>query len=141
MKKDTDKAKELLLAHGYTCVLVKGNEVISSRERGVAPLLEIIDSGRDVSAFSAADKVVGKGAALLYILMGVQSLHGEIMSKKAAEVLEMYDVSFTFSTLAEYIVNRKGDGMCPMEKATLDTDDPRKGYEAIVACRAQLQRK
>ncbi len=139
MKKDIEKARDILSDSDYTCVFVRGDEVITSTKRGVVPLLELIDTGRDFSSFSAADKVVGKGAALLYILLGVTCLHGEIMSTKAAEVLESRGVTFTYGMLAEYIINRKGDGICPMEMATLSIDNPQEGYEAIVETLSKLK--
>ena len=64
-----EKATELLKDGGYTFVAVSPDEVITSTERGVKPLLEILDSGKNLYKFSVADKVVGKAAAFLYVLL------------------------------------------------------------------------
>ena len=66
---DLQRAERALAEGGHTLVLVKGERVITSNQRGVAPLLALIDT--DVTGFSAADKVVGKAAALLYVKLGV----------------------------------------------------------------------
>ncbi|MBQ8696736.1 MAG: DUF1893 domain-containing protein, partial [Clostridia bacterium] len=39
MNENTFKAKELLRADGYTCVLCKGDDIRTSTHRGVKPLL------------------------------------------------------------------------------------------------------
>ena len=65
--KDWITAAELLKVEGYTCVFVRGKEVITSHKRGVKPLLELLDEGVSLEDFFGADKVIGKAAALLYI--------------------------------------------------------------------------
>ena len=71
MKNDLKKAIDILNSGQYTCVLCKDNEIHISTERGVKPLLEWLESGIALKGFSAADKVVGKAAAFLYVLLGV----------------------------------------------------------------------
>lgn len=128
---DIEKAKELLKNCGYTCVLCRGNVVYTSAERGVVPVLEKLEQHINLKDFSAADKVVGKAAAMLFHLAGVSALYAETMSVPAKQYLEKTDISFSFGALTERIVNRKGDGLCPMETAVYDIDDPKKGFIAI----------
>ena len=78
---DLEKARELLHTGEYTCALCRGNEHYTSTLRGVRPLFEWLESGNDLRGFSAADKVVGKGAAFLYVLLGVQSVSPAFCSK------------------------------------------------------------
>ena len=80
---DIETAKEMLARSAFTCVLCKGDVVYTSTKHGVAPLLEWIDSGKDLQGFSAADKVVGKAAALLFILTRVTEIYAPIMSETA----------------------------------------------------------
>ena len=61
-----ERLKALLAEENLTCVLSDGNRLIKSRERGVKPLIGFIESGKSFKGFTAADKVVGKAAALLY---------------------------------------------------------------------------
>ena len=126
-----EKAKELLKNDGYTCVLCRDNEIITSTERGVAPMLHNIEKGIDLKGFSAADKVIGKAAAMLFHIAGISYLYGEIMSKPAAEYLAGTDICFSYGTLADKIINRRGDGLCPMETVVSDITDPEEGFKAI----------
>ena len=133
MTADTLAAKEELEAKGYTCVLRKGEESCFSTQHGVKPLLEWIRENRDFSGYGAADQVVGKAAALLYILLGVRDLYGQVVSEPAAAILEQYQVSFEYGKIVPYIINRTKDGMCPMEQTVLDISDPGEAVEALKA--------
>ena len=137
MGTDLANALEILKREDYTCVLCKGNLCHSSTQRGVKPLLQWLDAGVDLMGFAAADKVVGRGAAFLYRLLGVRSVHGCVMSVAAVKVLRAGGIEATWDVLAEGIRNRKGDGPCPMEAATEGCTEPEEALEAI---RQALQR-
>ena len=66
---DLERAENLLKSSDFTCVCCNDTETLTSRKRGVAPLLEWLDSGISLKEFSAADKVIGKGAAFLYVIL------------------------------------------------------------------------
>ena len=121
---------------GHTVCLVKGESIFKSTKRGVAPLLEFIDGGRDFSGFSAADKIVGKAAALLYAHMGVKEVYAEVMSKSAEQVLKAQNIMYSYGIIAEKIINRKGDGVCPMEDAVENISSP---HEAVTAIKNKLK--
>ena len=67
MSADLTRARALLAQGEYTVVLCRDDVTYTDTRRGVAPLLALLDSGTDVGGFSAADKVVGKAAAFLYL--------------------------------------------------------------------------
>lgn len=131
-----ETAKETLKSGGYTCVLCKGKQIYTADKRGVAPMLEFIDSGTDLRGFSAADKVIGKAAAMLFVHSGVVEVYADVMSKTAADYLSVKGVTFTYGELADKIINRKGDGICPMEQVTADINDTNK---AIIAIKKRLE--
>ena len=87
MEHDMNKARSLLEAGDYTCVLCRGDAVFTATERGVKPLLNWLESGLDLRNFSAADRVVGRATAFLYRLLGVKAVYARVMSYPAAEVL------------------------------------------------------
>lgn len=132
---DIEKARALLDGSEYTCVLCCGEQVITATERGVAPLLRFLDEGKDLSHFSAADKVVGNGAAFLYVLLKVKRLHANVISESALQTLERYGIDVSFTTLAEAIKNRAGTGCCPIETAVSGISSPN---EALAAIRKKL---
>lgn len=136
-----EKAKELLASDGYTCVLCRGDTVYTSRDKGISPMLDFIDGGISLEGFSAADKIVGKAAAMLFVLAGVDELFAEVLSKNAADVLEKYGIAYTFGTMTDIIINRKGNGICPMEEATADIDDPAEAFIAVKNKRDKLRKE
>lgn len=135
---DLQKALGILKTESCTCVLCREETVYKSHQRGVKPLLELLDSDVDVKGFSAADKVVGRATAFLYCLLGVKSVHGCVMSAAAMQVLKDAGVEATCDTLVEGIRNRSNDGPCPMEAATMDIKTPEEALRAIRETLARL---
>lgn len=127
---DLERAKKLLKENpNFTCTFVQGEQILTSEQHGVKPLLERIEDG--LNGWSAADRVVGRGAALLYALLGAKELYAEVLSRSAEEVLKLHNIPFYCETLTDMIVNRRGDGPCPMEAATAGITDPQQGLKAI----------
>ncbi len=128
---DWERAKERLQNEGRTCVVCKGEQVYSSDQRGVAPLLEWISDGVELRGFSAADKVVGKAAALLFALAGVRQVYAPVMSEAAVHVFSRQGIQAVCDRTVPTIINRAGDGPCPMEQAVRDIDDPQAAFHAV----------
>ncbi len=130
-----------LLQEGYTCALVKEGRELCSTQRGVAPLLSWLKEKEDCEGAFAADKVVGKAAAFLYILLGVKKVHALVLSESAEAVFLRYGVPYSFEEKVPAIRNRKGDGFCPMEQAVLRMGEPKKAYEKICQTLQKLKEK
>lgn len=128
---DLNKAKQQLLSSGCTCVLRYEDDVVTSSERGVKPLVAWIESGKNFKNYSAADKVVGKATAFLYLMLGVTAVYAGVISKSALKLLNEHHVTVEYGNLAENIVNRRGDGICPFEAAVLETQSSQAAYEII----------
>ena len=137
MPQTLESIKKLLAEEGYTCVLSNGEELITSREKGVKPLVQLIDGGRDFKGFFAADRTVGKAAALLYAYMGVTEVYAFVASEKGADICRSYGIKLSFERLTENIINRTGDDICPMEKTVAEIDDPK---EAVAAIKGTMKR-
>ena len=140
MEHNLRKALELLDAGNYTCVACKGDIVHTTTRRGVAPLLSWLETETDLQDFSAADRVVGRGAAFLYCLLGVKAVYSRVMSLPAAEVLRAHNIHADAELFVEGIINRAGDGPCPFEAAVMDIQDADEALAAIRAKRAELQK-
>lgn len=140
MRTDTEKAKELLFSGKYTCVLCKGEMVYTSSQRGVAPLLSWINSNTDLKEFSAADKVVGKAAAFLYVLLGVKEVYAEIISEPAWETFNKFGISCHYREKVKAIRNRTDTGFCPMETSVLSIDTPQEALKAILKKLEELKK-
>lgn len=138
---DLERAKTILQTEHCTCVLCCGDMAYIRNERGISPMLDIIAQNVDVKGFSAADTIVGKAAALLFVYAGVTAVHAQVMSRAAAAVLEEHHMHYTYDTMTEYIINRRGDGMCPMEETVRTISDPAAAYPALLQKREQLRKE
>jgi hypothetical protein len=78
-----------------------------------------------------ADRVIGRGAALLMVKGRVQEVFAYVISKQALDILQQAGIPTTYATLQPYIINRAGTDICPVEKLTASTDDPDEAYELI----------
>ena len=131
-----EQARQILENGGFTCVLRREETLYTATERGVKPLVRWFTEGVDVRGFSAADKVVGRATAYLYVLLGVKEVWAGVMSRAAAEVLTRHGITAAQGKLVENIINRQGTGICPFEAAVLDIHTPE---EALTAIRSKMQ--
>jgi iron complex outermembrane receptor protein len=121
--------KESLLKNDYSIVASNG---YFSFETGIRPILLAMKD--DISFFegtSVADKIIGKASAMLLTLSGVKEVYTPVLSKAGRQIFEKYGVKYAYDELAEYIINRKGDGMCPMEMTVKDINDLNEAYESL----------
>ena len=130
-----NRAKNLLHTGGYTCVLIKEERTVCCNERGVEPLLALLQDGQSYRGFVAADRIVGRAAAFLYVLLGASSVYADVVSEGGAEILARYGISLSFGVTSPYIVNRKGSGPCPMDVAVSGIEEPEAAYRAILAAK------
>ncbi|MBQ3085384.1 MAG: DUF1893 domain-containing protein [Clostridia bacterium] len=135
---DLENAKRRL-PEGYTAVLCKDTVTHTATKRGVAPLLDWLESQTALQGFSAADKVVGKAAAMLYVLLGVKEVYADVMSEQAEAVFNRHGIACSYTLLVPMIRNRTNTGFCPMEQATAAIDDPHEALRAIKTKLAELK--
>ena len=139
MPNGIDNVKNRLIEGGFTCVVHKGEEEYTSTERGVTPLVLLLESGRDFSGSVAADKTVGAGAAHLYILLGTRSLWANVISAPALSLLTSHGITVTYGECVPNIINRKGDGICPIESAVAPAKTSPEAYTLIKSTLAALK--
>ena len=133
---DIERAKKLLTEGSYTLAACKGAEEYVSTQRGVKPLLELLDAGRSLAGYSAADRVVGRAAAYLYVELAAERIYARVMSRAAQEVFVRFGVEHDADTVVDAIANRSNTGLCPMESAVWDITD---AHEAELAIRKKVQ--
>ena len=113
---------------GHTICLCKDGECLYSESRGIAPMMNFIESGVDLTGYSVADIVVGKAAALLFVKCGIKNVFAKTLSSHGKRILELYGIDYEYDALTEKIINRLGTDICPMEKAVVNTDNPQDAY-------------
>lgn len=126
--------KEILLNDNHTIVIYKNDaSVFVSDDRGVVPLMKLLQEDKSQLIDSiVVDKVIGKAAALLMVFAGVKEVFTPTISSPAVEVFKNHDIKITFDSEVDRIINRKGDGLCPMETLCLDTDNPEEAFHRIL---------
>ena len=142
MNSELIQLNKTLLSENFTIMVKKGDKVFSSVERGVKPLIHLIDN--DLYFFnnsSVADKVIGKAAALLMVYGRIKEVHTIIISEPAIEVFNSYNIILHYDKKVTNIINRNGDDICPMEKLCLNIDDPEIAYYAIKELLKELNSK
>lgn len=115
--KQKQQATELLFAEKCSCVVRNGDTIRIFRERGVRDLWRLLHEEPELlrGAF-IADKVVGKGAAALMAAGGISELFADVVSRPALELLNKAAIQVGYSVAVDHIINRAGDGICPVEQ-------------------------
>jgi len=132
MTEPLERAKSLLKSTDSTIAVVSVDDVFTSHERGVKPLIHFLTGKKGfLKGASVADKVIGKAAALLMALGEIKEVHTLIISEPAIKVFEKYNIPCFYDKKVDRIINRTGDGLCPMETLCLDVDNPAEAFTKI----------
>lgn len=117
---------KILHDEGLTLVIKSADGVIHRfTQRGVKDLLALVTENPAVLHDAViADKAVGKAAAACMVVGGVRQVHADIMSEPAFSLLKSHCIEADYGELVHHIINRAGDGWCPMEQLSRDIDDP-----------------
>lgn len=128
---DLEYAKAAL--EGHSLCLCRNGITLTDDGRGISPMMQHIAAGDDLRGYAAADVIVGKAAAMLFVKAGIVRVYGKTMSEGGKQYLEAHGIPCEYSTLTDRIINRDGTDICPMERTVLDIDDCEAGYLALRA--------
>lgn len=107
-------------------------ELRTFSRRGVADLFSLVADEPDfLRGASVADRVIGRGAALLLVKGGAREVYAQVISSGALEVLRSVGIETSFDKEVPNIINRTGTDICPVEKLTASTSSPAEAYERI----------
>lgn len=125
--------KDVLLKENHTIVICKSDaSVIVSNDRGIVPLMQLlVEDKKQLQNSIIADKVIGKAAALLMVYAGVKEVYTPVISSPALEVFKNHNIRISYDNEVDRIVNRKGDGLCPMESLCLEINEPDSAFETL----------
>ena len=135
----TDIETAIRELEGHSICLCRGGEFFTDDGRGISPMMRFISEVRDLTGYSAADVIVGKAAAMLFVKAGIVSVHGRVMSESGKAFLETHGIPCSYDVLTDRIINRKGTDICPMEKTVADIDDPETAYTVLAKKIAELR--
>lgn len=132
--------ERLVNSENNLMVFRDGELVFHSPGRGIAPLVEAIDTiGREgLRDVVTADRVVGKAAALLNLYMGAAEVHAGVISGGAKLLLSEHGVGYVFLEETDVVKAKDGIVFCPFERLVWDVSDPDEAYALIRAKLSEL---
>jgi hypothetical protein len=76
---------------------------------------------------------VGKAALMLADYLAAKQVFSPLASEHAKAYAKRSEgrIELTADNIVDHIINRTQDGMCPMENAVLDIDDPNEAYNIL----------
>lgn len=135
---DLQTAENELGAH--TICLCKDGVCIYDDKRGIAPMMELIARGVDLTGYSVADKVVGRAAAFLFVKSGIAAVYAKTLSEGGKDVLDKNGITVEFDALTQKIINRDGTDICPMEKTVEDCAAAEQAYILLKQKLAEMKK-
>lgn len=106
--------------------------VVTFHNGGVLDLFNLLnDSPGFLDGGILADRVIGRGAALLLIKGKVAQVYAKLISCPALNVLLHAGVDVCYDQQVPNIINRMGNGICPVEQLTINVDDPNEAFSKI----------
>ena len=113
-----------LHAEGCSCVIYNDDHTHLFHKRGVQDLHQLLRTSPDtLRGAMIADKVVGKGAAVLMTAGGVRWVYADVISQSALEFLLTHNIETEYGRVVPNIINRAGTDICPVEKLCMQCDN------------------
>ena len=107
-------------------------EVIEFHNPGVKDLFNLIATRPNVlEGAYVADRVIGRGAALLLVLGRVERVYASLISSEAIQVLNEAEIKIDYDKVVTNILNRGGTDICPVEKLTMNITQPDVAFRKI----------
>ncbi len=129
-----DLAKKTLIEGGYSAVVVKDNKVLHAvMGSGVYPVIKLYNEyPEDMKDAVVADKIIGRAAAIVYILCGIKEIYCHVISEPGIEILDKHGIKHSQNNIVARIDNRTKTDMCPMEKSSFKSEDIHEAYAAMI---------
>ena len=119
---------------GNTICLVKKDSILTKKEKGILPMMQLLEQKVDLTGYSVADLIVGKAVAFLFVKAKIKAVYAKVISRQGLKILNQYHIDLT-----EQIINREKTDICPMEKATQNATNPEEAYLLIKQALAKLK--
>jgi len=128
---DTSLFDDFLISDDTLRVYDGDRLIFTSSKDGLQPLLKYVDRivpHRD--EIKIFDKIMGNAAALLSVKADCKKVYSPLGSELAIKTLSDYNAEYYFTEIVAYIQNRERQGMCPMEKLSINKS-PEEFYEVV----------
>lgn len=135
----TDLELAIKALPGHSIALCKDGQILTNDKRGIAPMADWIAEKKDLAGYCAADLIVGKAAAMLFLKAGIRSVYADTLSESGKNFLEDHGIPVRFRHLTPMIENRSKTDICPMERTVLDVADAETGCRLLLEKLAALR--
>lgn len=109
-----------------------GGEIVEFHSPGVKDLYCLVAKRRHLlDGACVADRVIGRGAALLLAMGHVSKVFAQLISEQAVQVFQAAEIAVDYDIMVPNIINRDGTDICPVEKLTMKVTDPEVAFEKI----------
>ncbi|MEM1557582.1 MAG: DUF1893 domain-containing protein [Thermoproteota archaeon] len=131
--RDLEFAKNSLKEKSLSLVIVKaGKLVYETREYGVIGIIKAIENhGEELVGASAADRVVGRAAAMLCRHAGIVAVYADVISEPGLKTLRESGIIIEYSKLVPEILDKNRKDKCPFEKLVADCRNEEECYRKI----------
>ncbi|RJS90916.1 DUF1893 domain-containing protein [Candidatus Bathyarchaeota archaeon] len=139
---DLERAKRILKEEDKSLVIVKNGRIIfCSESPGIKGILEAIEKlGERLSGASAADRIVGKAAALLLAYSQIVKVYAITLSRSGLYTLRKNSIPVEYDYLVPEILDKNKKDICPFEKFTSDIESPSLAFVKLKAYMENLQK-
>ena len=139
---DLERAKRILKEEDKSLVIVKNGRIIfCSESSGIKGILEAIEKlGERLSGASAADRIVGKAAALLLAYSQIVRVYAITLSRSGLHTLRKNSIPVEYDYLVPEILDKNKKDICPFEKFTSDIESPSLAFVKLKAYMENLQK-
>lgn len=114
-----EKAKQIFSENEYTFVLLSEENIITSTDKGLKPMVDLIESNEDFSEYVICDKITGRAAAFLYVLLGIEKVHAKKMAKLAVQILDRAEIEYSYDEMIETVLDENMTEIDPVELSVL----------------------
>jgi len=132
---------DVLESTGNSLMIYKDEALIfESNLGGIRPHLKAINElGGQLEGSLMVDKILGRAAAFLVIYSKAAEAITNIVSSPGKQVLEAYNMKFSYLEEVPHIKMKNGVIFCPFESMVQGIDDPDEAYHAIVEKMASMK--
>jgi hypothetical protein len=124
-----------------TCIILENDKIIfTSTKRGVQPIIDFYNEAKSYSNITIVDRIIGKGAMMLALLVNAQLIYTPVISQDALELANHHGLKCNYSEVVPFIKNRNQTGRCPIESSVLEIHDIQKGYQIILETLENLRK-
>ncbi len=128
---DIQIAKKLFYTKGCSLVLCKDEKTECFADGGIELLIKLVESGKNYSSYSVCDRIVGRAAAFLYVLMGIKEVHAKVMGRLAIQILDRAQILYSADQFVDFIKDLKDVELNEVEDAVVRSGSPKVAFQDI----------